>query len=431
MKRKVLSILLSTALCLSMMACGPRESPPELPPGEEPVTIDDIDEVVEDDEAEVDMEDEGRGDYISNCPIVTVSTHQTDLRDDNDLWIIGARYDEIDVFSAMYDVDKINESLAKACSDDEQAVNEEYENLSKLYDEKPEKYSQMEGNENSPLMSAVVNYRLGRVDPYIISLLRTGVLDNGSDGREYGMLGMTYSVETGEMLQLSDIIVEDMDAFGKYATDVALEQLVDMEAQGAVLLNGFDAIVENITDYEWYLNATGLTFVFNPGVLMPNEFGVGEITIPYEDLTSFLDGMFLPGYEDGILAMQPGKEAMTTTIDGMMASFTCDQDTDSGKYTSIIHVDNTNTIITEDGIITGASLFKRQEKIYMFVNYYIGERINFSVYDITDGNINEIYGQSDVGYIVRSLNQETVDVCGKMDLSDKETLSIQQIIPDI
>lgn len=129
-----------------------------------------------------------------------------------------------------------------------------------------------------------------RADAQVISLES---LDNwymGAAHGEYYYYGTTFDTETGEELEIQDI-VSDMGAFRRQATTDITKYL--QENYGDLLFEGYQDVVEHIWEggasFNFYLNESGIMVIFNPYDVGPFALGAVTVPLPYSEYASFLN----------------------------------------------------------------------------------------------------------------------------------------------
>lgn len=378
---------------------------------------------------EENTEIEGVGDYISECPEVEMSRSSLKYTDENDNLIISCAYnDSIEVFSGYYDVDVLNDLLKEECDTNVESIENEYEVLKDLYDNSPEELGKIDDpNPYIAPLSLEIQMFPTRRDGKVISF-RKMVSEFGGDYRTgYVYSGLNYSVQNQQLLGIEDVIY-DMEGFMDYAYSEAANQLDAWDDGLDILYDGADEVAANINSCEWYLNASGIDFVINPGEVADEEYGAVAINFPYHEILDYINPDFIPNTEDGILELEKGEVAQATEISGMLVSFENEGGPNADGY-SYLKVDENGYTVTEAGYIDEISIYKRLDGVYIFTNYTIaGGRECFSVFDISDGSIREIYSKTDAFITAYSLSQEAIEVT--YDSLESEFIPVTEIIPD-
>lgn len=138
-----------------------------------------------------------------------------------------------------------------------------------------------------------------RIDSGILSLLGTYAIFNGSAHPDISNTAVTYSMVTGQILSLSDILVPDVSADELCSLVVkALEQHKD------VLYEGYEDTVKErfgadfMQDEGWYLSDNGLCYYFSPREIAGYVSGVIVAEVPYAELVGIIDDSRFPAERD-------------------------------------------------------------------------------------------------------------------------------------
>ena len=111
----------------------------------------------------------------------------------------------------------------------------------------------------------------------------------------YGYKGVTFDVVSGVQLSLGDLLQEDVEfeAFCEQAAEICIREAGETYAEG--LYVDYETIIrESIgTSAGWYLDAAGLTVIFNPYEIGPYAMGPAFITLPYAELAEVLRPEYL------------------------------------------------------------------------------------------------------------------------------------------
>lgn len=437
MKKKLLCALLSAALVASLTlgGCASKEEPAQ-PAPEATETVEEtvdtaeaaVDEIVDEPsetDDEVLQEEGGRGDYISFCPALNITKESHQSLDEDGNWLMDSYYPVVSVFSDAVDVSILDESLSSANTKYKESVEDRANEIDELFSEGDELLMSLETSPEFPLTSATLDVFPSRVDENIISLVEFYYYFAGGAHPSYEYDATVMDVNTGKTLSLEDVI-SDMDGFSSYAVSKALEiaegYTVDKDM---MFYDGFEENINDITGHRWYLDASGIEFIFNPEEIAPYAVGLITFCMPYDEILSYMVSNYIPNNEDGILAMPINSRCQATVIDGMMVSAS------NGSYEgpAVISAGNVQYTITEGGYITDAYLLKRTMKQYVFANYYDNGRLNFAVFDVTGGEVKEIYSQTDVGFIGETLSEDTFTLRSETDEDYSEVLSMETVIP--
>lgn len=443
MKKRVLCSFLAIAMLTGIILTGcngEKEATPE-PAQESETELEEVpatenieeDLVTDNSEEEIieDIDSEeigGRGDYISDCPTLEFGYEYPDVYDEDGNWIVEAYYPTINVFCDFDDYSAAAESVTASCNGYEHWVAESLEEIQALIDTGDEALSNLEKSQDMPLTSATVDVSPSRVDSKVISLFEYYYYFAGGAHPSYECGASNIDVATGKELSLEDVI-KDMDGFESYALAKAKADAQEYaDSDDIVYFDDIETAVADILSQKWYFDASGIEFCYNPGEIAPYACGILTFTMPYDELLSYMNNEYMPNTEDGFLAMPIDEECQATVISGMMVSAANENGYDGPGY---ISAGNTRKTIVEDGYIQEAYLFKRLQGIYIFANYYQNDRLFFSVYDVTDGDVKEIYSVSDEGFARNELSQDFITLCSSENAENytEEAVNIDQIIP--
>lgn len=152
-----------------------------------------------------------------------------------------------------------------------------------------------------------------RIDSGILSLFGTYATFNGSAHPDISNNAVTYSMVTGETLNLSDILVSDVSADKLY--DLVIKAL---DQQKDILYEGYESTVKArfgtdfMQDEGWYLSDNGLCYYFSPREIAGYVSGVVVAEIPYSELAGIIDDSRFPAEQDictGSIAAIPFENA--------------------------------------------------------------------------------------------------------------------------
>ena len=144
-----------------------------------------------------------------------------------------------------------------------------------------------------------VAYDAKRIDQSVLSLSGIGVQYSGASHAERTCLSVNYSMITGDVLTLKDILVNGKGNL----PELVMEALRGMQEEKR-LYEGFEDTVNqrfdrDLADHEeWYFSNDGLCFPFAPYELAPYSSGVIVAEIPYSSLLGTLKDAYFPGELD-------------------------------------------------------------------------------------------------------------------------------------
>ncbi|MBQ7775533.1 MAG: DUF3298 domain-containing protein [Lachnospiraceae bacterium] len=165
-----------------------------------------------------------------------------------------------------------------------------------LIEEAEEHYNSLDaaGQEYFWGYSSDTNATLTRSDSSVVSLR---VYYHDYTGGAHGMFafcGENFDVETGELLELADILADTEGFYDKaiaYISDELTETYTDDLSPGyqEAVTNAF---APNQTS-NWYLTGAGIVITFTPYEVGPYAMGAPEITLPYSEFGSYMHEKYL------------------------------------------------------------------------------------------------------------------------------------------
>lgn len=222
---------------------------------------------------------------FSEAPKMTMDSESIDRYNaDGDIWLFHADYDVAHVEGVGYDAlmegvqiwseDRLDEILA-------------YAEQSAVY---AEEYVEMMAEENYRdyyYFSFSRTLQPMRVDAAVVSLLETIYDYSGGAHGNYGHEGITFDAQTGELLTLSAILADEAAFYEKaisYITDYVQTEY------GDGLFPDYAETIEDMKEFElaWYLDAAGITFIFDPYMLGPYAMGDVWVTLPMAEFAEYM-----------------------------------------------------------------------------------------------------------------------------------------------
>ncbi|MBR5509144.1 MAG: DUF3298 domain-containing protein [Lachnospiraceae bacterium] len=291
MRRQRLTAILLAATMFIMTGCSSATSgvgKTEDQSVSAPVAGDVSGEAVED-ESEEGLE---QGELMA-APELTFTAETIDrYSDDGEVWLLHVEYDEVTVFGEGY------EALAEGVGAWNEARLDDILADTEYYAEEAASYVEMsvEGNyRDYNYFDYTRTLQPKRVDSKVVSLLEYMADYAGGAHGNYGYKSVTFDAQTGAQLTLQDI-VKDMGSFRKEATAYMIDKVYEDYGEG--LFPDYADTLEEMWQYDqaWYLDAAGLTFVFEPYYLGPYAMGSVEVTLPLNDFVQYLEEDYvIPG----------------------------------------------------------------------------------------------------------------------------------------
>lgn len=132
------------------------------------------------------------------------------------------------------------------------------------------------------------------VDDRIVSFVERNSEYTGGAHGFYGSTGITFDAQNGTVLEWKDLL-RDEEGFCRKAEAYLVEKLSADYAKG--LFPDYEETLAQMWESgpNWYLDASGMTFIFNPYELGPYAMGEISVTVPYMETAEYMNESYLPG----------------------------------------------------------------------------------------------------------------------------------------
>lgn len=176
-------------------------------------------------------------------------------------------------------------------------------------------YSKENGEEYFAPYSTLSTSKISRLDQNVLSLKCMSSDYFGGAHEMWGYWGINVDMQSGKELELIDL-ADDSYALIECCTDYALKNL---EKRKNELFPEYEAYVEeNLSTCNWYLDASGIVFIFTPYEIGPYASGCIEICVPYSLVTEYMKPEYC-GIQGDCIALIQGDEAVSfATTDSKM-----------------------------------------------------------------------------------------------------------------
>ena len=428
--KKTIVIMMLMAAAVTVTACGTNgagepaaaaqeaaaEEGSEQEPLEETADEENADEMAAD--TELSEEEEGKGDYISDIPFIMIEEKNYDVKDEEH-YLLEYRTADISALSAVEDYSALAKSLEEYSSD-LQPAQEDIDSY-KAEAESDLEYREEEFNDpDIPIISVTSDYSPARVDTQLVSLKVHDYVYLGGAHGESAFGGVTFDTRNGKKLSAQDIF-SDYEGFEENMK-ATFKESIPMLVEPDMLNEDWQDTVDDIDlgNGNWYFDSTGFTYVFNDYEIAPYVQGATFISIGYEQLTPFMKSEYIPDAGDRIAAISMGNAGCASLVKGIYVSVYNDSDEeDYLKSSGSVTIGADTKKITDSGYIEEAYLMNRCDRAYLFLSYVtmssddqgmVNYRNNLMVMDVTDGDMNSIYEESDVHLEGASLDMDTFRV---------------------
>lgn len=132
-----------------------------------------------------------------------------------------------------------------------------------------------------------------RMDEGIIGFAMTEYANALGAYPNISKLAVSFDVEKQCQIKLKDL-TGDYAALEKFLHEYVLK-LMSEHMYAGEFFNGYeDNISSIVADGLWYFSDDGITFICNEYAIAPHAVGIMEFTVPYEELSSYIDKKYLP-----------------------------------------------------------------------------------------------------------------------------------------
>ena len=106
-------------------------------------------------------------------------------------------------------------------------------------------------------------------------------------------LASNYDLENQRQLKLEDL-TEDYAALDKFLQEYVLKLMSEYKDADGFFNDYKNSVSSIVTDGAWYFSEDGITFICNAYTIGPYALGIMEFTVPYEELSSYINEKWLP-----------------------------------------------------------------------------------------------------------------------------------------
>ncbi len=368
MKKKLLAVLL--VLCMvGIMGCQ-KDTTPQ----------------VEEEEVEETLES------MAHIPQINISTCSMDAKImDDEVWLVHASYQLPEISGEEYD------NLATALSS--WAEEKEAELAAHLEEtaaeaEADEYFEAAEDSTDYYMYAIYSTLRIVRLDENFLCLEAYDYEYLGGVHGSYGYTYLIYDVQTGEKLALTDVL-SDAEGFLTAAETYVLDYLSCTFEEEEL----FEDYVETVhsTLYgepTWYMDAYGITFVFNIYEIAPYATGEICISLPFTEESSYVSfGSYVKdeyvNIEGTAIVRVEPNTLISWVLEGEARTLCVDCAVDSGNYEVRFALGTIDLSVGTFGNLPVSYLVRLASgSCYMIMDAdYASDDYLTVVYEITDGAI--------------------------------------------
>lgn len=342
--------------------------------------------------------------------IITGSKSLERYNEDGSQWLLHGEYDTVALSGTGY------EALAERI---DQWMEEKETSFQSLADEYAGWAEEDEAYEDTDYYrySFFQEIEAVRIDTQAVSLLETRSDYAGGAHGNYSLNGYTWDAKSGKLLDIEDIL-KDAGGFREASVNFIMRYL---EAEyPEALFPDYGQTVEDIwmrdEGPDWYLDAAGITFIFNPYEIGPYAMGEIRITLPYEEFSSYIKEEYT-GLPDIGMAMLPKGQEISLGLEDKICF-----------YQEILDDYAGGPVFVEfNGTEVGVGTFERTGNAYLlkiedrrkFVILdadYASDDFVTVVYEIADGTLQERDRVDGLSLQKGSVNTETLKLYMHLDV---------------
>ncbi|MCC8046354.1 MAG: DUF3298 and DUF4163 domain-containing protein [Clostridiales bacterium] len=320
-------------------------------------------------------------DSAGEAPRISIETlDQSWYSEDGSQWIVYAECDSVSV-----DGDGC-EALAEAvCEWNEEQTESFWSFCAELAESAGEDALYEDWGSDSYYYNAWREAELTRVDESVLSLVIWEYAYTGGAHGNYGYTSVTFDVASGEILQLTELL-EDAEGFCDSAEAYIVEALET--EYGDELFGGYEETVAAMWDTEltWYLDAEGITFVFDPYELGPYSMGAASVTCPYEIVAAYMKTAY-----SGINGTGLGRFSANTDVETAAGTLrlSVEEDPEYSMLQISLQLNGETACADEFGSFGDAYLLvlSNGRSFVLFDADYMSDDYVTFLYEITDGSI--------------------------------------------
>lgn len=235
-----------------------------------------------------------------------------------------------------------------------------------------------------------------RADRRILSLRKEFYSYLGGVHPIYGVLGYNFDSETGEKLELDDVVTDFEQAME--LVEQKLFEIYDKEAFYPDVEEMFDKFTPE--EISWIMGYQGITFLFNPYAIAPYASGLMEVTLWYQDTPELFVERYVSVPEDGYvvsLALGRAHELDRDHTDGWADLLTVYSESSNGyAFDKLTVTLNENTYEDTDICLYEISAYlvctgeHGRSNYYLYIYGPIEDGHKMYVYDLNQKEIKRI-----------------------------------------
>lgn len=431
-KQKALALLAAGCICLLAAGCGKASGTEQGSPDVQETSAEQGGERVPETAPASDGQTSEEKSALTAPQIAIGRENLEEYETDTNRWLVHTEYDTLSVSGEGYEtlaegVRRWSETRAEEIG----ALSEEYAG----YASEDEAYSDAESTAYQ--YSIYQSLELARADSRVVSIVEMNSEYTGGAHGNYGYYGYTFDTESGEVLELADIL-EDTEGFQEAADAYVVQKLE--ETQGDGLFPEYADTVRNMwTRNEgpnWYLGASGITFIFNPYEVGPYAMGDVQIALPYEEFASYIKDEYGTLSGPGVAAV-PEDEPVFLSLGGdesQASSLRIYQEKEEEYGDGPVYVELNDSSVQVDeytyGWIVRSYVLTREDgRTFVLVSRdAASDDFTMYVYEITGGTIRECDSVYGISFRNGVANTESLTLQAHLDVLGTYTAMMDYVI---
>lgn len=225
-------------------------------------------------------------------------------------------------------------------------------------------------------------YQITRLDTRILSVNGSSY-DYSGGAHGYGAdWGTTIDLESGNELEISRL-AKDAPAFMDKATELLLADLGNKKEELSLFDDYESYVRENVENVNWYMDASGIVFVFTPYEIGPYATGNITVCVPYEEVGEYMKEEYLSPKGEYVMLFPtdievPGEDGnYSVMIERRQLQEYMDE--------TVLRVNGNETVIGENIYVVQAYLMRRSNGRSFLIFYidWASDDYETFVYELT------------------------------------------------
>lgn len=405
MKKKKIYTLLSSLLCIGLMAgCSSKTQENEVQTQEVVAennmesTSEEMTEIQEDSTEQVEEEN------VQPPKVFYETIDKKWWSEDGSMQIVDMSYQRVSVEGEGYE--EVSQAIADMSEQQEKSLLESGDYYASL--------------SQSDMYYYEANlYSSARIDNDIISLLKYQYYYNSGTENGNSYYGYNYDAQTGKLLSLEDVL-SDFEGFKEAATEEICYRLSSQYGR-ADLKDDYEDMVADMWDTvgtsKWFLNASGITFIFDSDEA---QTGAVMVTVCYNGYLDYIKPEYVYKLNNSIAKLPTEGKFVYTGTDLDIHSLILESRllSEYGDYAFSLKMDGTSEMLGEYIYLKDAYILRKENGcIYLLITMDMAsDDFVTYVYDISDGTLKLTDKISDVFLSNTPVNTQNLQLSVQLDV---------------